>query len=107
MLTIESDIEKYLVRRVKEAGGKCYKWPAVFEEGIPDRIVILPKGKIVFAETKRPKGGRLSDAQIYQHKILRRLGCRVYVIKTKEEVEVMLNEVHTAQLPDIRGQENT
>ena len=107
MLTIEKDIETYLTEQVKKLKGKCIKIPTVYEEGLPDRLVLLPGARMAFAELKRPKGGRLSDSQIYQHKILRRLGFKVYVPRTKEEVEVMLREVRTAQLPDIRDQEDT
>ena len=97
MLILEKDIEGYLKHRVeKDLKGRCIKLPANLYEGIPDRMVLLPGAKIVFAETKRPKEGRLSPMQRYWHKVLSNLGFKVYVPKTKEEVEVMLNEVHTA-----------
>jgi len=92
-LVIEKDIETYLVKRVESLGGKCLKFPAEYNEGIPDRLVILPKGNIAFTELKRPKGGRLSEMQKYQHKKLRALGCKVYVVKTKEEADEMLKEL--------------
>lgn len=92
MLVVEKDIESYLRKRVEQLGGRCLKFPAVFEEGIPDRLVILPLNKIIFVELKRPKGGRLSPMQVYQIGKLRDLGCKVYVIKNKDEVEEMIQE---------------
>ena len=93
MLITEHDVEAYLKKRVEGLGGRCLKFPAVFEEGIPDRQVILPGGKIVFVELKRPKGGRLSKMQKYQHEKLRALGCKVYVPKNYKEVDKMLEEL--------------
>lgn len=93
MLIVERDIETFLKKRVEHYGGRCLKLPAVFEEGIPDRLVILPQGRIVFVELKRPKGGRLSEMQKYQIGKLRDLGCRVYIIKNYEEVNQMIEEV--------------
>lgn len=93
MLIVEKDIENYLKAKVEGCGGKCLKFPATFEEGIPDRLVILPGGKIIFVELKRPKGGRLAPMQVYQIKKLKDLGCLVYVVHNYREVENMLKEV--------------
>lgn len=93
-MIIERDIEAFLVKRVEHLGGRCLKFPATFEEGIPDRLVILPRGKVAFVELKRPKGGRLSAMQKYQIKKLRDLGCKVFVVKNHEEVNAMLEELN-------------
>lgn len=90
MIILERDVEAYLKKRVEGLGGKCYKIPATFEEGIPDRLVILPGNWIAFVELKRPKGGKLSEMQKYKHKQLRSLGCQVFVIKNYAEVDEML-----------------
>ena len=37
---IENDIEKYLVRRVKQMGGLALKFVSPSMAGVPDRIVI-------------------------------------------------------------------
>jgi Holliday junction resolvase-like predicted endonuclease len=50
----ESDIEKYLVKRVMDIGGECIKGNAHNSRGMTDRIAILPKGLVVFIEVKRP-----------------------------------------------------
>ena len=93
MLIVEKDIETFLKNRVEHLGGMCFKLPAVYEEGIPDRLVVLPQGRIAFVELKRPKGGRLSEMQKYQIKKLKDLGCKVYVVKNYEEVNGVLEDM--------------
>lgn len=106
MLTLEKDVESYLKRKVESVGGLCLKLPAVYCEGIPDRLVIFPGGHAVFVELKRPRGGILSPIQKYQHARLRKVGCRVEVISTKEGIDTLMeeidNELHTTRLPEIR-----
>ena len=53
---IEKDIEKYLVRQVKQMGGLALKFVSPSMAGVPDRIVMIPKGAMYFAELKRPSG---------------------------------------------------
>ena len=97
MPIIEKDVEEFLKKKVERLGGRCLKFPAVFEEGIPDRLVIIPRGRIVFVELKRPKGGRLSEMQKYQIKKLRDLGCRVYIVHNYAEVDAMLEELNAKE----------
>lgn len=93
MLILEKDIEAFLKKRVEHLGGKCLKFPAVFEEGIPDRLIILPGGRIAFVELKRPKDGKLSEMQKYQIKKLRKLGCRAYTAFNYAEVDKLLEDM--------------
>ena len=58
----ESSIEHRFVNRVKKAGGLCWKFTAPGISGVPDRIVMLPPGRIFFVELKR-QGGIVSDVQ--------------------------------------------
>lgn len=60
---LEKFLEQKLVRRVKAAGGLCLKWSSPGAAGVPDRIVLLPGGRVIFVEMKRPQGGRLSKLQ--------------------------------------------
>ena len=87
---LESEVEKYLREQVEKVGGKCVKFIPDFSRGFPDRIVILPHGVLVWVETKRPVGGHVDPAQNVQHTILRRLGQRVEVVWTKEEVDSLV-----------------
>jgi len=61
---------------------------------VPDRIVIFPGGRIIFAEIKRPglKDGR-SARQKKIARLLTEFGFRVYRVGSKEELEEMLSEV--------------
>lgn len=74
MTKLEKEIEVKLRRAVEAAGGWCLKWLCPGWTGVPDRLVLLPGGRIIFVETKRPKGGRLSAMQKWWRKELHRLG---------------------------------
>lgn len=91
-MILEKDIESALKRRVEGCGGKCIKFVAVSESGIPDRIAILPHGRVIFVELKRPYGGRLSAIQKYQLEKLRSLGCEAVVVKNHRDIEDLLEE---------------
>ena len=86
MKMLEKDVEAYLRKKVKAMGGRAYKWTSPGNAGVPDRIVVLPNGKVWFIELKRP-GGRLSALQLAQINFLEKLGQNVCVIFTKEEVD--------------------
>ena len=93
MIVTETDVETYLRTRVKHFGGKCVKLPAVYEKGIPDRLVILPGGKVAFVELKRPRGGRLAPLQRYQILKLRELGCIAEVVNTHKAVDDLIKRM--------------
>lgn len=75
----ESEIEKILVREVKKLGGKAYKWVSPGNDGVPDRIVVLPNRAPVFVELKTDTG-KLSALQKVQCKKLLDLGQRVEIV---------------------------
>lgn len=79
----ERDIEAALVRRVKALGGICEKFVSPSRRAVPDRIVLLPGGRIVFVELKSP-GMRPSVAQQRDHERRRALGFDVRVIDSME-----------------------
>ena len=85
---LEREVEGYLVRQVEKMGGMCPKFDSV--RGWPDRIVLLPSGVLAWVETKRPVGGVLSPAQLVVHEQLRRVGQKVYVVWSQEEVDELL-----------------
>ena len=88
----EVDIEKYLTREVKKQQGLCLKWVAPGTRGVPDRIVIMPKGRTYFVELKQ-ENGRLSPLQKYFHKQLEIRGHNVYVLWSKKQVDDFVKEV--------------
>lgn len=90
---LESEVEAKLRKEVEKIGGKAYKFISDGNRGVPDRLVCLPGGRVVFVETKRPKGGRLSKLQEYRIKELRALGFDARVVNTYELIEAFIREV--------------
>ena len=92
----EKTTEAYLRDEVKALRGRSYKWVSPGCAGVPDRIVVLPNGRVVFVELKSE--GRTSTPQQKKRQAeLRALGCTVYAdIDTKAKVrEVLRREVHS------------
>ena len=87
----EKAIEKYLTEQVKARGGICLKFASVTEAGYPDRLICLPGGITVWAELKS-KGKKPTRLQQMRHALLRKLGCRVYVIDSKVGVWELIRE---------------
>lgn len=87
MATLESDIEKKLRLMVAKHGGLCLKWVCPGWSGVPDRIILLPGGHIIFCELKRPKGGKIEVLQTWWRKRLQTFGFLSVVVKNAEEVD--------------------
>ena len=85
----EREVEAYLVRRVKAAGGDTRKVKWIGRVGAPDRLVLI-SGWHYLVEVKKPKGGILESHQVREHKRLRDAGFRVYCAWDKEQVDYML-----------------
>jgi hypothetical protein len=81
---LEHRLEQALVRAVRDVGGLALKWTSPGTTGVPDRIVFLPNGRIVFVELKAP-GKKPTALQAKIHEQLRRLGQTVLVIDSLEE----------------------
>ena len=88
MTTLEKEIEKKLRKAVENFGGKCLKWTCPGWSGVPDRIILLPGGRLVFVETKRPKGGALEAMQKWWAKELARLGFKYMKVRDDADVEL-------------------
>jgi hypothetical protein len=84
----ESTVEDYLVEQVEARGGFCPKTVWLGRKGCPDREVVWPWGDIDKVETKRPKGGRYEAGQKQAHKEYAERGVPVYLLNTKEKVDV-------------------
>ncbi len=82
----ESRIENYLKKQVEKMGGKAYKWNPTGVIGVPDRMVLLPGGKVIFIELKAP-GKKLRKIQEYRAKQLRDLGFQVECLDTVEKID--------------------
>lgn len=90
---LEKEIEKKLRTKVEALGGRCLKWTCPGWSGVPDRIVLLPGGRIYFVETKRPKGGKLSALQLKWCEWLTALGFECWTVWDHEVLEVFLHNI--------------
>ena len=91
----EKSIEQKLALMVKKRGGICPKWVSPGFDGVPDRIVLLPGGRIAFVEVKAP-GKKPRPLQIARHKLLTHLGFKVYVLDSEVQIGGILDEIQTA-----------
>ena len=82
---LEKDIENALVRKVKKLGGMCEKCTSPGRRSVPDRIITLPNGKIVFVEVKNT-GKKPTPLQLRDQDRRRALGCDVRVIDNMDDV---------------------
>ena len=85
-MILEKEIEAKLVKIVAKHGGRCLKWVCPGWTGVPDRIILLPGGRIRFAEIKRPEGGRYSPTQNWWGRRLTALGFIYWRIKDAEDL---------------------
>lgn len=104
----EKSIEQALVRAVEARGGKARKFVSPGWRGAPDRIVMMPGGRIYFAEIKRP-GGALRPLQRHRLRELEVLGFEARVIASRGDLARFLeeldahpatpHEIQTARIP--------
>ncbi|MEQ1975016.1 VRR-NUC domain-containing protein [Xenorhabdus sp. SGI240] len=85
----EDVIERHLVIEVKKAGGIAYKFVSPGRRGVPDRIVVLPNGRVIFVECKAP-GEKPRPDQLREHERLRALGQEVVVLDSKNVEGIIL-----------------
>lgn len=90
--TLEKNVESYLKRKLFDLGIDCVKFVPDQAPGMPDRLALLPGGRVLWVELKTD-GGRLSDLQLYRHHWLARLGHDVRVIWSKEQVDDLVREL--------------
>jgi hypothetical protein len=88
----ENAIENELVRRVRALGGRAEKVQVLGNRGFFDRLVLLPGGRVLFVECKRPQGGRLSPHQIERIRIYTALGAVACVVSNSADIDALLND---------------
>ena len=91
----EKQIEQKLASEVKRRGGIAPKFVSPGFDGMPDRIILLPGGRIAFAELKAP-GKKPRRLQYARHRLLRKLGFRVYVIDNPEQIGGVIDEIENS-----------
>ena len=88
----EKTIETKLVQAVRAKGGLAPKFTSPGFDGVSDRLVLLPGGKVAFIELKAP-GKTLRPLQVRRKRQLEALGFSVYCIDRPEQIETVLQEI--------------
>lgn len=89
----EKTVEEYFNAQVAKClHGKAMKWVSPGNNGVPDRLVIVPGGRVYFVELKAP-GKPPRKLQKYMHEQIREMGCVVLTIDTKEKVDEFIKAV--------------
>ena len=88
----EKQTEQKLVSAVRHVGGLCPKFVSPGFIGMPDRIVLLPGGRMAFVEVKAP-GQKPRVLQAARQQLLQDLGFKVYVLSDMQQIGVILDEI--------------
>jgi hypothetical protein len=91
MIESEKVLEAKLGTELKKLGGWSIKLLPTFISGIPDRMCLLPGERIFFAEVKTTKQ-KARPLQLSIHRKLRKMGFRVEVIDTTEQIIKLLKD---------------
>lgn len=92
---LEKTLEQKFVTEVKRVGGLALKFVSPGFDGVPDRLVLLPGGKLGFVEVKAP-GKRPRPLQLARHRLLRRLGFNVYVLDDERQIGGIIRDIRSA-----------
>ena len=88
----EKEIERKLAQEVKCIGGISLKLTCPGFDGMPDRLVLIPYGKIAFLELKAP-GKTMRPLQERRKRQLEALGFLVFCVDGKEQIGGILDEI--------------
>lgn len=88
----EASLERKLVHEVQKRGGLCWKFTSPGVSGVPDRIVIMPGGRVVFVEMKAP-GKRMRPLQKKRADQIQAMGIPVYCLNSNLEISNFLEEI--------------
>lgn len=88
----ERQIEQRLVTETRKRGGMALKFVSPSFAGMPDRLILLPDGKMAFVEVKAP-GQKPRPLQVKRHAMLRKLGFKVFALDAASDIPMMLKKV--------------
>lgn len=91
----EKQVERKLAGMVRRAGGIALKFVSPGMNGVPDRIVLLPGGRLAFVELKAP-GRKMGPLQMRRKRQLEALGFRVYCIDSPEQIGGVIDEIRSS-----------
>ena len=90
----EKELERKLVTAVKRRGGICPKFVSPGNDGMPDRLVLLPGRHFGFVEVKA-SGEKPRALQLARHRQLRELGFSTYILDEEEKIGGILDEIQS------------
>jgi len=88
----EKTLEQKFRAAVRNAGGLAVKFTSPGFDGVPDRLALLPDGKMAFVEVKAP-GKKPHPLQLARHRMLRELGFKVYVLDDESQIKKIISEI--------------
>lgn len=88
----EASIEKKLSLKVIERGGLALKLISPGHAGVPDRLLLFSRARVVFVELKSP-AKRLRALQQKRKQQLEDLGFRVYTVDGHDAIDLLLREI--------------
>jgi len=92
----ERDIEKYLKARVEEMGGLFMKFVSPGNDGVPDRIAIMPGDHVWFVELKTSMG-RTTAIQEWQIEQIKKRDVPAIVVRGMTDARVFIETLRDEQ----------
>ena len=89
---LEKQIEAKVCDYAKTKGLLVYKFTSPARMAVPDRMFILPNGKVFFVEFKRT-GMKATPAQLREHERLRASNVPAFVIDNVNDGKKLLDEM--------------
>ena len=95
MIESEKDIERFVCKAAKDLGGLAIKTNAINHKGVPDRLILLPGGKVGFLELKTT-GKKPTKLQEYWLSVLSGLGFAATWVDSKNKATQFLDDLKNA-----------
>lgn len=92
---MEKDIERWLGNQLKKLGCIYMKFVSPGNDGVPDRIVVLPGGSVIFIELKATTGKLMANQRV-QISRLRKQGVIVFVLTGKLDAKLFVEDMERA-----------
>lgn len=89
---IEKDIENRLVLQVEKIGGQALKFEVPGKAGMPDRLILVPGGSIIFVEVKAP-GEKPRPLQKKRMRDLEEMGFKTRVVDSYDSIDRLIGEI--------------
>lgn len=88
--------ERFVETKIRQAvtarGGLCLKFVSPGFAGVPDRLILLPGGRVGFVEVKR-LGAKPRPLQVRRHQQLQALGFKVFTLDDHEKIGGVLDDL--------------